>query len=196
MKHPFQPVEDEAARLLILSTMPSPASMAAGGYYGHKRNAFWDVVGDLFQVDVRPGSWEDRYAFLRERGIALWDVLASCVRPGYADAAIRRPRPNDFARFLDDHPLLCAIFFNGTKAWQLWHGHVAPGLYGDEAAWEDPRVVDRQRRVWRILFRTLPSTSPRLTTPFDVKMRYWRSAFEEFQKVRRYQNERMLAVVR
>ena len=44
--HALPPVCDGRSRVLVLGTMPSPASRAAGFYYGHPRNRFWRALAD------------------------------------------------------------------------------------------------------------------------------------------------------
>ena len=43
----FAPIYDENARVLIVGTMPSAASLAAAEYYAHKRNAFWPMMAQI-----------------------------------------------------------------------------------------------------------------------------------------------------
>jgi len=77
----FEPIEDAVSTVLILGSMPGKASLAAGEYYAHPRNVFWTIMGEL--VGAHPGlPYQDRLKILRCSGIALWDVLGSCVRPG------------------------------------------------------------------------------------------------------------------
>lgn len=125
----FPPIADRDARVLIVGSMPGAASLRAGQYYAHPHNAFWPIVGALF--GARPDlPYAQRCAVLRRSGIAVWDVLQSCVRNGSLDAAIE-PRsmvPNDFAAFLAAHPRLGAVFCNGGTAWTCWQRHVAPRL--------------------------------------------------------------------
>ncbi len=77
----FAPLAAPDARLLILGSMPGVASLDAGQYYAHPQNAFWRIMGEL--VGAGPDkSYEERTHILRKRGIAVWDVLKSCVRAG------------------------------------------------------------------------------------------------------------------
>ena len=77
VSHRIAPVFDARSRVLVLGTMPSPASRARGFYYGHPQNRFWKVLGALFD-EPEPLGTDARKAFLLAHGIALWDVLASC----------------------------------------------------------------------------------------------------------------------
>ena len=46
------PICDDRARILILGSFPSPASLAAGQYYANPRNAFWPIMSRLFGFDA------------------------------------------------------------------------------------------------------------------------------------------------
>lgn len=79
----FPPIAAPDARVLILGTMPSEASLQKQQYYGYGRNAFWPILYALWDEPFEE-DYEKRCRFLTGRGIALWDVLAACDRPGSA----------------------------------------------------------------------------------------------------------------
>lgn len=114
--HTIEPVFDESSRVLVLGTMPSPASREAGFYYGHPQNRFWRVMERLYGLQEHSldenGS---RRAFLLQHRIALWDVLRSCTITGASDASIAEPEPNDLTRILDVAPIE-HVFCTGGKA--------------------------------------------------------------------------------
>ncbi|MFN4342420.1 MAG: DNA-deoxyinosine glycosylase [Azonexus sp.] len=140
----FPPVAAPDARRLILGSMPGEASLGAGQYYAHPRNAFWRIMGDLLGAEPTL-PYPLRLARLTAAGIALWDVVADCERRGSLDAAIVREsvQVNDFRSFFRAHPGIEQVFFNGAAAESLFRRYVLPGL---ETA---PREL-----------RRLPSTSP------------------------------------
>ncbi|PQA27962.1 DNA-deoxyinosine glycosylase [Amnimonas aquatica] len=161
----FAAVENPAARVLILGSMPGVASLTAGEYYAHPRNAFWHIMAELAGADPAL-AYAERLARLRAAGIALWDVLASCERPGSLDADIVAPSVvvNDFAGFLRRHPEIDRIGFNGATAAQCFRRHALPGLR--EAGLADALAL-----------HTLPSTSPaHAGMPYARKLALW-SAF-------------------
>lgn len=127
----FPPVAAPDARRLILGSMPGEASLNAGQYYAHPRNAFWRIMGDL--LGAGPAlPYPARLARLTAAGIALWDVVADCERRGSLDAAIVREsvQANDFRHFFAEHPGIEQVFFNGAAAEKLFRRHVLPGLDG------------------------------------------------------------------
>jgi hypoxanthine-DNA glycosylase len=158
----FPPIANARARVLVLGSMPSEASLAAGQYYAFRHNQFWRIAGEIcgFAPDA---PYAARKAGLKRKRIALWDVLESCVRPGSLDSSIREDSilVNDFAGFLARHPHIRRVCFNGRKAESAWRRHVAPTL---------PKSLD-------IEYRLLPSTSPaHAGMSYRSKLRAWRSA--------------------
>jgi len=156
----FPPIENARARVLVLGSMPGGASLAAGRYYAHPQNRFWPILLDL--LGAQPGlSYAARTRLLKANGIALWDVLESCVRVGSLDSAIREESivANDFAAFYRAHSCIEHVFFNGTKAEAAYRRHVAASV----------RDVGRPRNYVR-----LPSTSPaHAALSFEKKRDAW-----------------------
>ena len=109
------PIADKDARVLILGSFPSEASLRERQYYGHPRNQFWVVMERLFGIArSEPYSWRCRE--LVGRGIAVWDSVGRCRRKGSSDSAIREPVANDFAGFYRQHPHIVAVFWNGAMS--------------------------------------------------------------------------------
>ncbi|MDD5143391.1 DNA-deoxyinosine glycosylase [Methanoregula sp.] len=146
------PLSSSRPRILILGSFPSVLSLERQEYYGNPKNRFWAIMEDLFSI---PSStpYPERTALLTVCGIALWDVVASCERPGSADNRIKNPVPNDIAGFIWEHPSVRMIALNGSTAGRLYHRFCeVPGL---------PSGV-------------LPSTSPAYAAmPFREKVRAW-----------------------
>ena len=142
----FPPIAAHDARVLVLGSMPSVASLAKHEYYGHRHNAFWPIMGRLFGAGPEL-PYCRRMRILCEHGVAVWDVLKECYREGSLDTSIERESetPNDFVDFLVGHPQIAAIFFNGQKAESAFRRHVLP-------------LLESWAREFRYL--RLPSTSP------------------------------------
>jgi hypoxanthine-DNA glycosylase len=162
----FDAVASSDARVLILGTLPSVRSLERREYYAHPRNAFWWMMGEL--IGAKPElAYEERLRRLRDSGIALWDVCKAAERAGSSDANIQMDsiEPNDFRGFLDDHPRIELICFNGQPAAKLFRAIVLPQLAG----------------LRPIPQRVLDSTSPanaRLTR--EEKLARWRECLEPF----------------
>lgn len=124
--HEIQPVFDSRSRVLLLGTMPSPASRERGFYYGHPQNRFWRMLAAIFDEPV-PRTIEEKRDMLLRHHIALWDVLASCEIEGASDASIRDAQPNDLARIFDAADIR-AVFATGTKAGELYRKLIEPTL--------------------------------------------------------------------
>jgi TDG/mug DNA glycosylase family protein len=158
--HGFQPLVGECPQVLILGSMPSVTSLERHEYYGKAQNVFWRIMGELFGAghDV---PYEQRTSVLTAQGVAVWDVLASCVRPGSLDSAIEMNsvQVNDFTAFLNAHSAVRHIFFNGRKAEDLFRRRVMAEL-------KDSRPD--------MHYYCLPSTSPAMASlSFAAKLEKW-----------------------
>jgi len=158
----FSPIANRRARVLVLGSMPSEASLAAGRYYAYRHNQFWRIVGAIFGFEP-DAAYARRQAALKKARVALWDVVESCVRKGSLDSAIHEDsiRVNDFAAFLAAHPGIRRVCFNGRKAEAAWRRRVEPTL----------------PKTRKLEYRRLPSTSPaHAGMSYRSKLRAWRSA--------------------
>lgn len=152
-KYSFPPISNPNATVLILGTMPSVQSLALGQYYGNSRNTFWKLLFTIFDTPFST-DYESRKILLLQNRIALWDVLQACVREGSLDSAIEQEIPNDFNSFLNAHPHIQHIYFNGQKAAAYFKHYVKSG--------NNYHLV------------TLPSTSPaHAGKSFEMKLQEW-----------------------
>ncbi|WP_077619550.1 DNA-deoxyinosine glycosylase [Bacillus sinesaloumensis] len=117
------PVANLDARVLILGSMPSEQSLQKQEYYGNKRNHFWPIMFQLFDSPELI-AYDDKIAFLKEKRVALWDVLYSCHREGSLDANIRNEEPNEIENFVKTHRGLRLIICNGTKAYKSYQKYI------------------------------------------------------------------------
>ncbi|MDR2093679.1 MAG: DNA-deoxyinosine glycosylase [Azoarcus sp.] len=148
------PVSDASIRCLILGSFPSPASLAARQYYGHRQNHFWKLLGAIFAEPLYDLPYPERTRRVLAHHVGIWDVYRACIRPGALDADIRAGEANDFAALLARTPVLARVCFNGRTAAKF-----APQLarFGLETC-------------------VLPSSSPAYTLPFASKLERWRAA--------------------
>jgi hypoxanthine-DNA glycosylase len=144
-------------RLLVLGSFPGVASLKSQRYYGHPQNQFWRILGELWSLPLHGAAYEDRIQTVREKGLGIWDVYASCEREGSLDAHIRHAQLNDFAGLMRDCPDLQAVAHNGSESFRHARHTRALGL-----------------PVYR-----LPSTSPaNAGWSFERKLQAWREVFQ------------------
>ena len=158
-KQSFPPIADSRSRILILGSLPGEESLRQQQYYAHPRNQFWQILFSLFEpgMDAQAAaqkSYEEKCAFLLQRRIALWDVIASGRRQGSLDTHIREEQVNDFPAFFGCHPGIHTVFFNGGKARDTFRKKVT----------SPPETLH---------FVALPSTSPAHTLRWEEKLRHW-----------------------
>lgn len=151
------PVVDEQTKVLIVGSMPGVQSLEKQQYYGNPRNHFWGIIAKV-TGQVVPDDYEKRLALIKEARIGLWDVIQYCEREGSLDSAIKNEVPNDFATLFERFPQIEAVFFNGTKAYDVFKRKIGfPLLEGRK-------------------FYKMPSTSPvpgRYNKTFEQKVEDW-----------------------
>lgn len=153
----FAPVATPEARILILGSMPGKKSLERNQYYAHPANAFWKIMGALY--DAAPSlPYAERLEKLSSSGIALWDVLSSCERHSSMDAHIRNEAANDFTHFFAVHPHIRNVYFNGSKAQQCFQ-----------------KLVQGKQSLPPLTLQRLPSTSPaHAGLCFEEKLAAWK----------------------
>jgi hypoxanthine-DNA glycosylase len=158
-KAAFAPVIDADTRVLILGSLPGEASLAAERYYAHPQNRFWHLVGAIINREDLPAlGYEQRLDALRAASVGLWDTIASAVRTGSLDTAIRLAEPAPLAALAASLPRLAAIGFNGATAARLGRRALA----GTPVMARGVALVD------------LPSSSPAYAamSPSDKRVRW------------------------
>lgn len=152
------PVLARNTRLIVLGSFPGVASLAAQQYYAHSRNHFWPILSALWALDLLALPYPERLAQIRQRGLGLWDVYASCSRVGSLDSAIQDAQFNDLASLRRRAPALSGVAHNGAESARARHVTLSLGV-----------------PVLR-----LPSTSPaNASWSFERKLAAWRGAFEQ-----------------
>jgi len=113
----FAPVVSPDVRVLVLGSLPGAASLAAGRYYAHPQNRFWSLAGAVIGREDLPAlPYDERLAALLGAGVGLWDTIASAVRAGSLDAAIREAEEAPLRALAATLPALRAVGFNGATA--------------------------------------------------------------------------------
>jgi hypoxanthine-DNA glycosylase len=139
LKSSFAPIADKHISILILGTLPGEKSLELQEYYAHSRNRFWQVIAAITGSSL-PDSYEQKLELLRQNRIGVWDVVQSAKRVGSLDTNILDEIPNDLDGFLENHPHLRTIGFNGAKSRSLFDKYF--------------------RRKPDLKYLALPSTSP------------------------------------
>lgn len=154
----FEPIVGEEPRVLILGTMPSVKSLEFQEYYGHGRNQFWRIMGDLFGFD-RNDPYELRIAKIIAQGVAVWDVMQSCERKGSLDKDIKKAEYNDIVGLIRLYPSIRIVIANGGKARDVYNKQFREAL---------PQI------------NMIPycSTSPANAIAYEKKMQQWRGILQ------------------
>ena len=120
ISNPFPPVADENARVLILGSLPSEASRAAGFYYMNPRNRFWSMMTALLGEEFTAMNATEKAAALTRHRIALSDVISSCEIHRSSDASIKAALRNEDITAIFHQADIKKVLLNGGKAHSLF----------------------------------------------------------------------------
>ena len=139
--------------MLVLGSMPGSQSLKEHQYYANSRNQFWRIIYFIFGTLIDQ-DYDKRVLFLKDKGIALWDVIESCSREGSLDSDIKGEKINDFNRLFKAYPGVKFVVFNGGKAFETFRKRLGFDFPG-------------------ITYKKLPSTSPAYSISFERKVKEW-----------------------
>ena len=122
--HTFGPLYNEDSGILILGSIPSPASREVGFYYGHPRNRFWQMLADLYGMPL-PESIEEKKALVLSHGLALWDVIEECDIIGASDSSVKNALPTDILSLLGKTQIQ-TILCNGALSKKIYDQYQLP----------------------------------------------------------------------
>lgn len=144
---------DNGITTLILGSFPGQESLRQEKYYAHPQNQFWRLMSAILREPLPDMAYDARLAALLRHRIGLWDVIATCRRPGSLDSDIRDEAHNDFAFLKHQCPQLRRVCFNGLKAARLANVFESQGYRCTK----------------------LPSSSPAFTLAFADKLACWKT---------------------
>jgi len=121
LKHPFKPIVFKNSEILILGSFPSIDSFDKSFYYAHSRNQFWKILSVLSGYPIN--NQDQKIWLLKEKKVALWDMVESCQRDNSLDSSLEEIEVNDIAQFLEEHPTIKKVAFTGRLAERLFKMH-------------------------------------------------------------------------
>jgi len=148
------PVVCADTRLLVLGSFPGVASLQVQQYYGHPRNHFWRLMGEVLGEPLYELPHAQRLAPLRRHRVGLWDVITQAQREGSLDSSIRAHVGSDLPNLLAELPAVTTLAFNGGTAARI-------GV----------RQLGTEGGRYRIV--ALPSSSPAYTLAYEHKRTAW-----------------------
>ena len=150
----FPPIVNDQTEILILGTMPGAMSLLKQEYYGHKQNAFWKIMYNVFSTIPVAEKFEEKINMIQRHNIGLWDVLAYCERKGSLDIHIKNAEENDLNGLLENFPKINKILFNGKESSKYFYR--------------------KFKEAEGFTYHVMPSTSPANTMKFTDKLASWR----------------------
>jgi len=125
-KHPYSPFIPDGADKLIIGTIPpkrfciTPQELHPDDvnfYYGSKDNAFWEIIGKVFEWTFDKESSnscvEQRKGFLKEHKLGITDLIDECVhKNGLAsDNDLSDIKYRDIAKLLKENCQITTLIY-------------------------------------------------------------------------------------
>lgn len=180
--HPLEPFLPENARLLFLGSFPPPRHRwCMDFYYPNFQNDHWRIEGAAWFgdrnhfVDVAGKRFlrDKIVAFLREKGIALYDTAKTVnrLKDNASDAFLEIVEPTDLRALLRQIPLCHSIATTGEKATSE-----VCRFFGLDSV---PALGSKTRLEKDLFLYRLPSSSRAYPLAFEKKVEAYKELFEE-----------------
>ena len=155
IEHPFPPLYNSDSKVLILGSFPSVKSREQMFFYGHPQNRFWKVIAAVFDEKI-PETIDEKRALILNKGLALWDSIASCEIKGSSDASIQNVKANDISMILKSCNI-DRIYCNGRKSHEMYCRYIQqdsgreafclPSTSPANARWTLDKLID----AWSVI---------------------------------------------
>jgi hypoxanthine-DNA glycosylase len=120
------PLISDSSHTIILGTFPSKESLRNREYYANPKNHFWDFMFRIFDpgwnyFDLVQGNkaYSEKTELISKNGIALWDVIESCIRFDNRDSSIKGEVTNDIEALLMQNRQIKRLIFT-SKAFDYY----------------------------------------------------------------------------
>lgn len=183
--HPFEPWLPGNARLLMLGTFPpSPKRWCIPWYYPNYQNDMWRIFGLLFFhdklhfVDVENKRYREAElkAFLREKGVAIYDTAQRVVRTKNtaSDKDLQIVESSDLDAMLRALPQCRGVLTAGQLATKVFCEHYAITETPRMGGFVEFPFEDRTLRLYR-----MPSSSRAYPLALEKKAEYYKVMFDD-----------------
>ena len=182
--HPFEPWLPANAHLLMLGTFPpSSKRWCMPWYYPNFQNDMWRIFGIIFFgdklhfVDVERKSYklDDIKAFLREKGVAIFDTAQKVIRTKNtaSDKDLQIVEPADLDGMLRALPECKAVLTAGQLATKVFTSHYGITETPRMGGYVEFKFEGRTLRLYR-----MPSSSRAYPLAVEKKAEYYKSMFD------------------
>ncbi len=183
--HPFEPWLPENARLLMLGTFPpAPKRWSMAWYYPNYQNDMWRIFGHIYFgdkmhfVDEQNKTYRQELlkAFLREKGVALYDTAQKVIRMRNtaSDKDLKIVEPSDLDALLHALPRCRAVLTAGQLATQVFLHHYGITAVPPMGGYVEFGFEGRSLRLYR-----MPSSSRAYPLALEKKAAYYKQMFDE-----------------
>lgn len=128
-KHPYSPYFPEGATKMIVGTLPPPrfstGDLKSGDVnfcYGSIDGKLWPILDKLFGLGLKfettPAAIEQRQAFLKDRGIAICDIVHAAKRQKIdaSDLGMQEVELRPLLDYLEQYPAIDTLLFTGGNS--------------------------------------------------------------------------------
>ncbi|MBM6883524.1 uracil-DNA glycosylase family protein [Bacteroides caecigallinarum] len=183
-QHPLEPFLPSNASVLMLGSFPPQRKRwSMDFFYPNLQNDMWRIFGYIFFNDREYFLTENKKAFnktlleafLKEKGIALYDTASSVIRlqDNASDKFLEVVEPTDIGLLLKQIPQCKAIITTGQKATDLVceYFSVKQPAIGNKT---EINYLDRQLFLYR-----MPSSSRAYPLKLEKKSELYAQAFND-----------------